>query len=105
MMKQRYILFALILMILIQPSCQVVYFVLPQKYEDRLKTKKKERYADKALENQEEERQKQQEKLREQWLEMQTDETREQIKKLEKESRKRNRKRKHTFFLWRWLGL
>lgn len=104
-MKQRYILFALIVMIMIQPSCQVVYFVLPQKYEDQLRTRQKQRKVEKALKQQEKERLKKQEELREQWLKMQTAETKEQIKKLEKESRKRNKKRRNQFFLWRWLGL
>jgi len=75
MRKQRYIVLALVLIALVQHSCQVIYFVLPQKYEEQIKTKQKIQKTAKLQKQQKKEEQAREEKLRKQWLEMQSDAT------------------------------
>ncbi|MDZ7774786.1 MAG: hypothetical protein U5L09_03795 [Bacteroidales bacterium] len=78
--------------------------MLPQKYEEQIKTKQKIKKTAKLQKKQEKEEQARRE-LRQQWIEMQSDATRDQMERLEKNAKKINKKRRRQFFLWRWLGL
>lgn len=105
-MKQKYVVFIILLFAITLNSCQVVYFVLPQKYENQLKTKKKQKQAEKLQQERIEKEQQRKEELRKQWLKMQSSATRKQMEELADEAKKINKKRRHRkFFLWRWLGL
>jgi hypothetical protein len=105
-MKQKYVVLFVLLFGITLNSCQVVYFVLPQKYESQLKTRKKQKQAEKLQQERIEREEERKEKLRKQWLDIQSSATRKQMEELEEQAEKINKKRRRQkFFLWRWLGI
>lgn len=103
--KTSFIVPIVLILVLVSPSCQVVYFFMPDHKEEALKTKLKQRKTEKQLKKQQKEAEKQRQKLIRKHYEQQSTTTKEDWKKLEKEARRINKHRRRKFFLWRWLGL